>query len=78
MLPTAFVLFRYLDKSGGNGTQFVGDTKCTKLPVELCGKGCRTEPGPEDCQERAVKLFFLTTMFYDVYVIIAFLFSFIN
>ena len=50
--------FRYLDKSGGNGTQFVGDTKCTKLPVELCGKGCRTVPGPEDCQERAVKPFY--------------------
>ena len=47
---------RYLDKTAGkNGTtQFVGDTKCEKFPVKLCGKGCRSEPGPEKCQEREV------------------------
>ena len=45
-----------MDKSGGNRTQFIGDTKCEKLPVKLCGKGCRSEPGPEECQEKVVSM----------------------
>merc|ERR1712123_322114 len=31
---------KYVDKGQG---KFVGDTKCEKLPVEICGQGCVTE-----------------------------------
>ena len=44
---------RYVDKSG-NGTQFVGDTTCQKIPVEICGQGCRSEEAEEDCHEKSV------------------------
>ena len=43
---------KYMDKSG-NGS-FVGDTKCERLPVKICGKGCVTQPGEEECHEKEV------------------------
>ena len=34
--------------------KFVGDTKCEKLPVEICGAGCVFEEGPEECHDKVV------------------------
>ncbi len=34
--------------------KFVGDTKCEKLPVEICGAGCITEEGPEECHNKDI------------------------
>ena len=42
---------RYIEKQPG---KFVGDTKCEKLPVEICGAGCVSEPGPEECHDKVV------------------------
>ena len=42
---------RYVEKQPG---KFVGDTKCEKLPVEICGAGCTTEEGPEECHEKTI------------------------
>ena len=42
---------RYIDQ--GNG-KFVGDTKCEKKPVEICGQGCVSEEGPEECHDKQV------------------------
>ena len=33
---------------------FVGDTACEKLPVEICGAGCTTKQGPEECHDKQV------------------------
>ena len=30
----------------------MGDTQCEKLPVEVCGAGCVTEEGPEECHDK--------------------------
>ena len=30
------------------------DTKCEKLPVNICGAGCSTREGPEECREEEV------------------------
>jgi hypothetical protein len=42
---------RYIERQPG---KFVGDTKCEKLPVEVCGAGCVTEEGPEECHDKPV------------------------
>ena len=42
---------RYVEKSPG---KFVGDTKCEKLPTELCGAGCSFQEGPEECHDKQV------------------------
>lgn len=42
---------RYIEKQPG---KFVGDTSCEKLPVEICGAGCVTEEGPEECHDKEV------------------------
>ena len=42
---------RYIEKNPG---QFVGDTSCEKLPVEVCGAGCVVEDGPEECHEKQI------------------------
>ena len=42
---------RYIEKSPG---QFVGDTSCEKLPVEICGAGCVVEEGPEECHDKQI------------------------
>ena len=34
--------------------KFVGDTSCEKLPIEICGAGCVTEEGPEECHEKTI------------------------
>ena len=34
--------------------KFVGDTSCEKLPVEICGAGCVTEEGPEECHDKTI------------------------
>ena len=40
---------RYIKEGPG---KFVGDTKCEKKPVEICGAGCVTLPGEEECHEK--------------------------
>eukprot|EP00094_Tigriopus_californicus_P013730 TCALIF_13286-PA protein Name:"Protein of unknown function" AED:0.02 eAED:0.02 QI:0/0/0.5/0.5/1/1/2/121/306 len=42
---------KYVEKQPG---KFVGDTKCEKLPIEICGAGCVTEEGPEECHDKTV------------------------
>ena len=42
---------RYIEKQPG---KFVGDTSCEKLPVEICGAGCVTEEGAEECHDKTV------------------------
>ena len=42
---------KYIEKQAG---KFVGDTKCEKLPVEICGAGCVTEEQPEECHNKEV------------------------
>ncbi len=42
---------RYIEKQPG---KFVGDTKCEKLPVEICGAGCTTDEGPEECHDKTI------------------------
>merc|ERR1712158_88960 len=42
---------RYVEKQPG---KFVGDTACEKLPVEICGAGCVTEEGPEECHDKQI------------------------
>jgi len=34
--------------------KFIGDTKCMNIPVEICGEGCVTREGPEECHEEGV------------------------
>ncbi|CAB4054450.1 unnamed protein product [Lepeophtheirus salmonis] len=42
---------KYVEKQPG---KFVGDTSCEKLPVEICGAGCVSEEGPEECHDKTV------------------------
>lgn len=42
---------KYIEKQPG---KFVGDTKCEKLPVEICGAGCVTEEGEEECHDKTI------------------------
>ena len=42
---------RYIEKQPG---KFVGDTKCEKQPVDICGAGCVVEEGPEECFDKTV------------------------
>ena len=42
---------RYVEKQPG---KFVGDTACEKLPIEICGAGCVTEEGPEECHDKVI------------------------
>jgi len=42
---------KYVEKQPG---KFVGDTKCEKLPIEICGAGCITEEGEEECHDKIV------------------------
>lgn len=42
---------KYIEKQPG---KFVGDTKCEKLPIEICGAGCVTEEGPEECHDKKI------------------------
>jgi len=42
---------KYVEKQPG---KFVGDTSCEKLPVEICGRGCETVEGAEECHDKTV------------------------
>ncbi len=42
---------RYIEKQPG---KFVGDTNCEKLPIEICGSGCTTNEGPEECHDKII------------------------
>merc|ERR1711981_1509999 len=42
---------RYVEKQPG---KFVGDTACEKLPIEICGAGCVTEEGEEECHDKTI------------------------
>ena len=44
---------RYKEHSPG---QFVADTKCEKIPREVCGLGCIVEEAPEECHEKIVNI----------------------
>jgi hypothetical protein len=55
-----FCTTRYVEKmpgfnrrqSGNKKKSIVADTRCEKIPVEICGKGqCKLEQGPEECRE---------------------------
>ena len=45
----AIDIFRYVEKLPG---QFLSDSQCEKLPVEICGAGCTFEEGPEKCHNK--------------------------
>ena len=34
--------------------QFVRDTKCENHPIEICGAGCVTQEGEEECHEKTL------------------------
>ena len=34
--------------------KFVGDSRCEKLPILICGKGCTTKKGPEECHSKDI------------------------
>jgi hypothetical protein len=42
---------KYVEKQPG---KFLGDTACEKLPVEICGAGCTSEEGPEECHDKTI------------------------
>jgi len=42
---------RYIEKQPG---KFVGDTNCEKLPIEICGAGCVTSEGAEECHDKVI------------------------
>lgn len=42
----------YVEQQPG---KFVGDTKCEKLPLNICGSGCVVEEGPEECYDQIVQ-----------------------
>ena len=42
---------RYIEKQPG---KFVGDTNCEKLPIEICGSGCTTNEGAEECHDKVI------------------------
>jgi hypothetical protein len=42
---------KYIEKQPG---KFVGDTSCEKLPVEICGAGCVTTEGDEECHDKTI------------------------
>ncbi|XP_040570802.1 uncharacterized protein [Lepeophtheirus salmonis] len=42
---------KYVEKKPG---KYVGDTKCEKLPIEICGAGCVTSEGPEECHNKVI------------------------
>jgi len=42
---------RYKESAPG---QFIADTKCEKIPREICGEGCIVEEAPEECHEKLV------------------------
>jgi hypothetical protein len=42
---------KYVEKLLG---KFVGDTSCEKLPVEICGAGCVTTEGDEECHDKTI------------------------
>ena len=42
---------KYIEKQPG---KFVGDTRCEKLPIELCGQGCSVQKGPEECHDKDI------------------------
>ena len=43
---------RYIEKRSG---KFLGDTKCEKLPVKVCGAGCIVEEGEEECHDKVIR-----------------------
>ena len=47
---------KYVDKAGNgsSSSQFVGDTQCEKFPVQICGRGCETQLGEEECHDKKV------------------------
>merc|ERR1712098_7433 len=42
---------RYVEKTPGN---YVADTKCEKLPVDVCGAGCVLEEAAEECHDKEI------------------------
>ncbi|XP_040577930.1 uncharacterized protein [Lepeophtheirus salmonis] len=42
---------KYVEKQPG---KFVGDTRCQKLPIKICGRGCITQEGKEECHDKKI------------------------
>ena len=42
---------KYVEKQPG---KFVGDTRCEKLPIKLCGQGCTVVEGEEECHDKDI------------------------
>ena len=42
---------KYIKQVSG---EFIGDTQCRKLPLEVCGKGCVMEDEPEECHDKKI------------------------
>jgi len=42
---------KYVEKKPG---KYVADTKCEKLPVEICGAGCVFAEGEQECHEKVL------------------------
>lgn len=42
---------RYVEKSPG---KFLADTTCEKLPLKICGRGCVTREGAEECHNKEI------------------------
>ncbi len=42
---------RYIEKNPG---KYVGDTRCEKLPIDICGAGCITTEGAEECHDKKI------------------------
>ena len=44
---------RYVEKHKG---VFVGDTKCEKQPIKMCGAGCTAIEQKEECRDEEVNI----------------------
>ena len=44
---------RYKEDTAG---EFVADTRCEKIPREICGEGCIVEEAPEECHDKIINI----------------------
>ena len=49
--PLLRLCCRYVEQTAG---KFIGDTACQPVPVSVCGAGCVTEEGPEECHDKEI------------------------
>lgn len=53
ILTTLICIFRYVKSEEKEG-QFLADTSCEKLPVNVCGAGCSYVDGEEECHDKVI------------------------